>query len=86
MTKRRNLFEELKEGLAYLAATRLEAPEDLEQIASLDRISNESEYARATAVLNWLLDAGGADEKHLLAPLVEAVGKLLGDYEETRQK
>jgi hypothetical protein len=85
MTKRRNLFEELKEGIAHLAATRQGAPAELDSVASLTQITNDTEYAQATTVLNWLLDAGGADENNLVAPLVDSVGGLIADYE-TRQK
>jgi hypothetical protein len=84
MKKRRSLFAELKEGMAYLAAERRDPPPDLEKVVSLARISDEAEYARATTVLNWLLDAGGADEKHVLAPLVQTIGNLIGQHESRR--
>lgn len=86
MTKRRNLFEELKEGMAYLAAQRGGPPAELDAVASMTEISNEIEYAQATAVLNWLLDAGGADENNQLTPLVDAIGDLIGDYETSPKK
>jgi len=77
MTKRRNLFEELKEGIASLAAQRGGVVAKL----PLRPIGNEIEYDQAVIALNALLDAGGADEHHALGPLVDAVGDLVAEYE-----
>ncbi|CAG9186899.1 helix-turn-helix domain-containing protein [Cupriavidus pampae] len=48
----------------------------------LHAIANERQYDIAVSVLNGLLDAGGADENHALAPLVDIIGGLIGDYED----
>jgi HTH-type transcriptional regulator/antitoxin HigA len=44
-------------------------------------LHNEQNYDKAVVILNALLDAGGADENHPLARLVEALGVFIGDYE-----
>ena len=42
----------------------------------------EQDYDKAVLILNALLDAGGADEQHPLARLVEALGVFMSDYEQ----
>jgi hypothetical protein len=44
-------------------------------------LHNEQDYDKAVAILNSLLDAGGADENHPLARLVETLGVFISDYE-----
>jgi HTH-type transcriptional regulator/antitoxin HigA len=44
-------------------------------------LHTEQDYDKAVVILNALLDAGGANENHLLARLVEALGVFIGDYE-----
>ena len=48
----------------------------------LREIRSEAEYDAAVTSLNALLDAGGADEGHPLAPLAAALGRFIGDYDE----
>jgi HTH-type transcriptional regulator/antitoxin HigA len=48
----------------------------------LREIRNEAEYEAAVTSLNALLDAGGADEDHPLAPLAAALGRFIGDYDD----
>jgi HTH-type transcriptional regulator/antitoxin HigA len=52
----------------------------------LHPLSTEDEYDEAVRVLNALLDAGGANEEHELAPLVVALGEFIGDYEDANHK
>jgi len=42
---------------------------------------NAKEYAALVEALDAALDAGGADEKHPLARLVEYLGDLIAEYE-----
>jgi HTH-type transcriptional regulator / antitoxin HigA len=65
---------EVREMVGHLSALMNRVP--------LQPPSNEAEYAEAVRVLNALLDAGGADEHHALAPLVEILGSLIGSYED----
>ena len=44
-------------------------------------IHNEQQYQQAIAVLNQLLDLGGADETHPLARIVTALGIFIENYE-----
>ena len=44
-------------------------------------LHNEQDYDKAVMILNSLLDAGGADENHRLARLVESLGVFISDYE-----
>jgi HTH-type transcriptional regulator/antitoxin HigA len=44
-------------------------------------LHNEQDYNKAVVILNALLDAGGADEHHPLARLVESLGIFIEDYE-----
>ena len=44
--------------------------------------TNDEEHERLVAILDALLDRGGADESHELAGLVDAIGKLVEAYED----
>ena len=44
-------------------------------------ITRESDYRKAVAALEALLDAGGADERHPLAGLVAVSGEFIDLYE-----
>jgi HTH-type transcriptional regulator/antitoxin HigA len=44
-------------------------------------LHTEQDYDKAVIILNALLDAGGADEHHPLARLVESLGVFIEDYE-----
>lgn len=44
-------------------------------------LHTEQDYDKAVIILNQLLDAGGADENHPLARLVESLGLFISDYE-----
>ena len=44
-------------------------------------ITREADYKKAVAVLDELLDAGGANERHPLAGLVDALGQIIESYE-----
>ena len=55
----------------------------LTAVVPLHAIRTEEEYDKAVAVLNQLLDAGAADERSPLADLTNALGALIGDYEDT---
>lgn len=48
----------------------------------LREIRTEADYEDAVSALNALLDAGGADEEHPLAPLAAALGRFIGDYDD----
>ena len=54
----------------------------LSSLVPLRAIHSEQDYENAISALNRLLDAGAADEKHPLADLVNALGNLIGDYED----
>jgi HTH-type transcriptional regulator / antitoxin HigA len=53
----------------------------LVRLVPLKGITREADYRKAVAALGELLDAGGADERHLLAGLVEALGEVIESYE-----
>lgn len=53
----------------------------LTSIVPLRTIGSEDEYEHAVSVLNQLLDAGAANEKHPLADLANTLGALIGEYE-----
>ena len=53
----------------------------LSKLVPLKAITSETEYRKAVASLDQLLDAGGANERHPLAGLVEALGELIESYE-----
>ena len=44
--------------------------------------TSEKEYERVVAILDALLDRGGADENHALASLVDVLGSLVEAYED----
>ena len=48
----------------------------------LREIRDGLDYDAAVRAMNALLDAGGADEDHPLAPLVAALGSFIGDYDD----
>lgn len=54
---------------------------DLREQVPLSPINNEQEYDNAVKVLNELLDAGGADEKHPLSLLVYLLSDFIANYE-----
>lgn len=58
----------------------------LTAIVPLRPIVNQEQYAHAVAVLSQLLDAGAANEKHLLAELASTLGSLIGDFEESQEQ
>lgn len=53
----------------------------LEKVVPLRSIHTKREYDDAVNSLNKLLDEGGADEDHQLAPLVDTLGTLIEAYE-----
>ena len=53
----------------------------LARLVPLKAITRESDYRKAVAALEALLDAGGANERHPLAGLVEALGEVIESYE-----
>lgn len=53
----------------------------LARLVPLKAITRESDYRKAVAALNALLDAGAASERHPLAGLVEALGEVIESYE-----
>jgi len=55
----------------------------LVKIVPLSAIRTQKQYKNTVALLNQLLDAGAADQKSPLADLVNSLGSLIGDYEDT---
>ncbi len=53
----------------------------LARLVPLKEITSEADYRKAVSALEQLLDAGGANQRHALAGLVEALGKLVESYE-----
>jgi HTH-type transcriptional regulator/antitoxin HigA len=53
----------------------------LARLVPLKALTSESDYRKAVGALEALLDAGGANERHPLAGLVEALGKVIESYE-----
>jgi len=51
------------------------------ELVPLKPITKKVEYETAVEHLNQLLDAGGANQAHPLAGLVEALGELIQTYE-----
>jgi len=51
------------------------------ELVPLKPITKKAEYEAAVEHLNQLLDAGGANQAHPLAGLVEALGELIRTYE-----
>lgn len=54
----------------------------LKSVIPLHPIRSESDYDFAVATLNQLLDAGAADESHVLADLANTLGALVGEYDD----
>lgn len=55
----------------------------LSSIVPLRTIGTEQQYEHAVRVLNQLLDAGAADEKHALAELANTLGSLIAEFEDS---
>ncbi|MES2831036.1 MAG: transcriptional regulator [Pseudomonadota bacterium] len=53
----------------------------LTAVIPLREICTETDYDRAVALLNQLLDAGAADECSRLADLTDTLGSLIAEYE-----
>ena len=53
----------------------------LARLVPLKAITSEADYRKAVAALEDLLDAGGANERHPLAGLVEALGEVIESFE-----
>ena len=53
----------------------------LTRMVPLKAITREADYKKAVAALEELLDAGGANERHPLAGLVNALGETIESYE-----
>ncbi|NHZ97488.1 transcriptional regulator [Massilia sp. CCM 8734] len=54
----------------------------LTSLVPLNPIRSEQDYDKAVAVLNQLLDAGAADERHALADLASMLGTLIAVYDD----
>lgn len=54
----------------------------LSAVVPLHPIRSKADYDNAVSVLNQLLDAGAADERHPLADLVYNLGELIGEYDD----
>ncbi len=57
----------------------------LSSMVPLRAMQTEQDYDRAVSILNQLLDAGGADEGSTLAGLVNTLGSLISDYENSHR-
>ncbi|MES3020074.1 MAG: helix-turn-helix domain-containing protein [Pseudomonadota bacterium] len=55
--------------------------EALTALVPLRTISNKTELEKAIVAMNQLLDAGGSDEAHPLAGLVDTLGALIDAFE-----
>ena len=55
----------------------------IQRFVPLHPIRSDADYDAAVSSLNGLLDAGAADEDHPLADLVETLGELIADYDDT---
>ncbi|CAN7367885.1 transcriptional regulator [Trinickia sp. LjRoot230] len=60
--------------------------EAISQKVPLHPIMTNRDYDFAVRALNALLDAGAADEGHKLAPLADALGEFVGDYDEAHYR
>ena len=56
----------------------------LQEHAGIGVIRNEREYKRMVALLDKVIDEGGADEDHPLAGLADVLGELVERYDESR--
>lgn len=54
----------------------------LAALVPLHAIRSKADYEKAVSMMNLLLDAGAADEQSALAGLVDALGALIGDYDD----
>ena len=54
----------------------------LSSLIPLHAIRKESDYNKAVAAMNQLLDAGAADEQDPLAGLVDTLGALISEYDD----
>lgn len=54
----------------------------LSALVPLRAIHTSADYEKAVTILNQLLDAGGADESSPLSDLINALGAVIGDYED----
>lgn len=54
----------------------------LSSVVPLHAIRTDTDYEKAVAALNRLLDAGAANENHPLADLVNTLGSLIGEYDD----
>lgn len=54
----------------------------LSSVIPLHTIHSEAEYDKAVEVLNQLLDAGAANEEHVLADLAHTLGALISEYDD----
>ena len=57
----------------------------LSQHVELGVIRNEAQYDRMVELMHKLFDQVGEDEDHALARLLEIVGTLIGQYDETKR-
>lgn len=55
----------------------------ISEVVPLHPIRTERDYDHAVQVLQQLLDHGAADENHPLGDLVEVLGELIADYDDT---
>lgn len=53
----------------------------LAALVPLRTIRTDADYEKAVTILNQLLDAGAADESSPLGDLTNALGAVIGDYE-----
>lgn len=53
-------------------------------VVPLKPIHTDEQYDHAVELLNQLLDAGAANENHPLADLVNTLGSLIGDYDDSQ--
>ena len=58
--------------------------QSLVSLVPLHAIRSQGDYDNAVTILNQLLDAGAADEHSPLADLANALGSLVGDYEDAQ--
>ena len=82
---RRSKMEEMKGDGATAKDVATETVEHWKQLAlALTAPQSEDDHERLVAVLDEILDAGGADETSPLATLAERIGELVEVYETER--
>src|SRR5450830_1855585 len=54
----------------------------LSSVIPLHTIRTEYDYDKAVEALNQLLDAGAANEEHVLADLAHTLGALISEYDD----